>query len=713
MGTCRLRRTGRRAADAFAAAFAETAATVLAPDRTAIHAPFRAAIHATARATIHTPVRAAVLAAVVAAFIPLCLVAGPAFPQNWQQDDQVFNPSGIPSLLFSQPRFADLDADGDLDLILGSSEGRPLHFRNTGSPVAPAFAAGPDFFAPVDPLDAEVGVCADLDADGDLDFVTGGYNGLALYENTGTAAAPVFALHAGFFAGLAVGMYPVPTLADLDSDGDLDLLAGLSESGALKFYPNTGTPALAAFAEAQAEVWFDVGLYAYPWLADLDGDRDIDLAAGRDEHGFIYQRNDGDTLSWSWTADPDMFDTLGSGTYWNSPCLVDLDGDGRRDLIYGTSAGPLQHYRNGGPPENPAWIQDTSLFGGVLDVGAASSPFFHDFDGDGDLDLASGSQLGDIKYYENVGTSAAPAWAEASAYFASIDHSIYSAVALGELDGDGLPDAVVGDLSGALFFHHNTGSGFTWDPDVFAGINLGGWSVPRLVDMDYDGDLDLAAGNEAGRLRYFRNVGAGSMAWEEVVGFFGSIDVGSNCSPTLADYDHDGDVDLLTGDISHELQFFRRVGAGWQEDPTVVAGLTVGQNAAPAFGDLDGDGDLDLAVGNYSGTFNYFENTGPSAVPPGVELGAGPFRLDASPNPFRGALTVSFRLPRPSPVDLALYDASGRCVGRLLQGAREAGTHFVSWSPTGAGERALPSGVYYCRLQAPGISRTIVLTHIR
>jgi len=160
----------------------------------------------------------------------------------------------------------------------------------------------------------------------------------------------------------------------------------------------------------------------------------------------------------------------------------------------------------------------------------------------------------------------------------------------------------------------------------------------------------------------------------------------------------------------------------------VIASLKLyrDRRAVGAYIDLDGHfgnsiedareftcGDLDLAVGNYSGTFNYFENTGPSAVPPGVELGAGPFRLDASPNPFRGALTVSFRLPRPSPVDLALYDASGRCVGRLLQGAREAGTHFVSWSPTGAGERALPSGVYYCRLQAPGISRTIVLTHIR
>ena len=104
------------------------------------------------------------------------------------------------------------------------------------------------------------------------------------------------------------------------------------------------------------------------------------------------------------------FDGSETSTYWNSPCLVDLNGDGRPDLIYGTSAGPLQYYVNGGPPADPVWTANTSLFGGVLDVGAASSPFFFDFDADGDLDLVSGSQLGDIKYYENVGTNAAPAW---------------------------------------------------------------------------------------------------------------------------------------------------------------------------------------------------------------------------------------------------------------------------------------------------------------
>jgi len=101
--------------------------------------------------------------------------------QPWQQNDDIFNSSGVPSLPFSQPRFADLDGDGDQDMILGNLNDASVYLENLGTPTNPAFAPGFEIFTGISPLDAEMGVCADLDNDGDLDFAMGNYPGTFNY----------------------------------------------------------------------------------------------------------------------------------------------------------------------------------------------------------------------------------------------------------------------------------------------------------------------------------------------------------------------------------------------------------------------------------------------------------------------------------------------------------------------------------------------------
>lgn len=624
------------------------------------------------------------------------LMGQTVYGQLWSPNDAIFNPSGVPSLPFSQPRFADLDADGDVDMILGSVGENLLYMENSGSPTSPAFIPGEDVFENVPQLDAEMGVCVDLDDDGDLDLICGGFTGLNLYLNTGNATNPVFEKISGFFDGLAVGQNPIPDLADMDGDDDLDMVVGLSESGLVKIYTNTGSPMAAAFSEVSMVEIGDVGLYAYPNLNDLDGDGDQDLLVGRDGYGFVYYKNTGNPNMASWEEDPGVFEGLGMDTYWNSPGLADLNGDDQTDLVFGTYAGPLNYYINSGTPSVPAWTVNTTLFGGVIDVGAASNPYFFDYDGDGDLDLFTGTQLGDIKYYENTGTTTGPAWEENSDPFVSLKHSIYSAVAVGDVNNDGLPDAIVGDLNGHLYYHRSTGEGFVEETAYLQTVALGGWSAPRLADFDSDEDLDIIAGNEAGNLTYIRNEGSPeNPEWVVVPGFFGGIDVGMNCVAALYDIDFDDDLDVLCGNLSGSLTYFENQDGEWTQNAEIFQGISGGQNTTPALADLDGDGDPDLTLGQYSGIFNYYVNHIVATDMKKSIQNPANFAASIYPNPFSTSVQVRVFTAQATSLHMQVLNASGVQVME------------TSWHTGTSGDQTFPCDlsklspvIYYVRLSA-------------
>ncbi|MCB2221808.1 MAG: T9SS type A sorting domain-containing protein [Bacteroidetes bacterium] len=595
-------------------------------------------------------------------FITTILINSQVKGQPWTQNDNIFNPSGVPSLTFSQPRFADLDGDDDFDMILGSVGENPLYLENTGSSASPMFVPGADIFENVQSLDAEVGVFSDIDSDDDLDLISGGFTGLNLYKNIGTSLSPVFEKQPGIFNGLEVGQNPIPDFGDLDGDGDYDMVVGISESGLVKIYMNMGTPQEVEFNENNVSEVGDVGLYAYPHFCDIDQDEDQDLLLGRDSYGFVYYENTGNSTTAVWEINTTAFDGLGNDSYWNSPGLADLDDDGLTDLVFGTYAGPLKYYLNTGTSSAPDWTENTTLFGGVIDIGGASNPYFFDFDNDGDLDMFTGTQLGDIKYFENTGTITGPAWEENSSPFASLKHSIYSAVAMGDVNNDGLPDAIVGDLNGGLYYHRNTGDGFVKEPSFLQAVALGGWSAPRLADFDGDEDLDIIAGNESGNLTYIQNGGTPEdPEWSVVANFFGTIDVGMNCVPTVYDVDMDGDVDILCGNLSGSLTYFENQGGEWIQNNEIFMGISGEQNTTPALADLDGDGDPDLTLGQYSGIFNYWVN---HSVATGISLFNNKDIFNASiyPNPVIGKATIEMNGFEKEIVQLQILDLKGHIV---------------------------------------------------
>ena len=88
-----------------------------------------------------------------------------------------------------------------------------------------------------------------------------------------------------------IGSYSSPTFADLDGDGDLDLMAG-ENNGDFNYFQNTGTATAPVYAPVQTNPFglTNIGLYSSPTFADLDGDSDLDLMAGEYYGDFSFYR---------------------------------------------------------------------------------------------------------------------------------------------------------------------------------------------------------------------------------------------------------------------------------------------------------------------------------------------------------------------------------------------------------------------------------------
>jgi len=268
------------------------------------------------------------------------------------------------------------------------------------------------------------------------------------------------------------------------------------------------------------------------------------------------------------------------------------------------------------------------------------------------------------------------------------------------VNADGWPDAIVGDLNGGFYFHPNSGSGFSFDPEMLSEVALGGWSVPRLIDMDADNDLDIVAGNEAGNLFYFENSGTpSSPVWQETINFFNGIDIGSNCVPTVGDLNLNSNLDVVTGDLFGEVQFFANNEGTWLENTFPVSGISGDQNAAPALADLDNDGDLDLTLGDYDGTLSYYENqfivvAAENDIPHSLVL-----ELSNYPNPFNPSTEIRFQISNivgNEPADLAIYNLKGQKI-RLYTIAPYQ-TSLI-WDGKNNEGHQVTSGVYFARLK--------------
>ena len=601
---------------------------------------------------------------------------------------------GLTDISFgSSPAFADLDGDADMDLMTGDFYGNFLYFENTGTAAAPVYAApqtNPFGLTAFGYYSAPA--FADLDGDGDMDMMVGNsYGSFFYYENTGTAAAPVYAAPLTNPFGLTELYRSIPTFADLDNDGDLDMMAG-DRYGNFYYFQNTGTTSAPAYAAPLNNPFglSDIGINAAPAFADLDHDGDLDLISGSSVSSFYYFENTGTAATPLFAAvQTNPFGLSDVGMY-SAPVFVDLDNDGDLDLMAGEVFGNFYYFENTGTAAAPAYVNEYNQFG-LSDIGSWSAPTFADLDKDGDLDLMVGEFYGSFYYFENIGTAAAPAYAAVQTNpFGLSNIGADSSPTFADLDNDGDLDMLSGEFyTGFFYYFENTGTATApvyaapqTNPFGLSGIGLRSGSTPAFADLDGDGDMDMMAGSTGGTFSYFENTGtnASPVYAAPQTNPFGLSDIGNYTLPSFVDLDNDGDLDMMVGETAGSFFYFENTGTNaspvYATPQTNPFGLSIiGYNSAPAFADLDNDGDLDLMTGIVNGNFFYFENITTFSSGVAATNGLGAFIL--FPNPATDQVTVQFALSEPMKVTVKVVDLSGREIGMLLKDQLQEGAHSI------------------------------------
>lgn len=483
----------------------------------------------------------------------------------------------IPVSQVGLPGVVDMDGDGDLDIVVFSALGYNLEYHqnqskelgyncdslifkatddcwgdvNEGScgvtlNVCPFPKALHDFNRARPTKAQHAGSCIMcFDADGDTltDMILGDLScDSVIYLHNGGFAnnAHIDSYTSLYPPGKPIGMsiFPCTYYLDVDNDNKRDLLAAPALQGSQNvnntwLYNNTGADNAPALTYIKnnflQEDMIDLGEGAYPTMFDEDADGDLDLLVGNFGYfGSPYvsrlalYRNNGSTTAPSFTLITNDYASLSVNGMLNmAPTTGDLDGDGDSDLLVGDNGGRFSFFTNTAGVGNPAVFSSTATanfgngFLAGMDVGVRAYPQIIDLDKDGKLDIIAGNQAGKVYYYQNIGTGTAPSFTLVSSALGGVNVLQSLCSSLGQampfvFTDNGAYKMLVGSECGNLFLYDNIdgnlGGTFSLvSPNTF-GLREGAHSAPALYDLSGDGRLDLMLGNYSGGLGFFRGL---------------------------------------------------------------------------------------------------------------------------------------------------------------------------------------------------------------
>lgn len=369
-----------------------------------------------------------------------------------------------------------------------------------------------------------------------------------------------------------------PAIADLDPLYQGLEIVGLTWAKAnLYVWHSDGT-----VAWSKSNVWS----IASPAVGDLDGDGDLEIVIHTYTGDVRVFHHDGSEEAGLWPRS-----TSGS-VQWSTPALADLDADGDLEIVVGSVDGQVRAFHHDGS-DVVGW---PVTIGGVIEA----SPAVGDLEGNGSLEIVIVSNDGSVHVLSADGKKFSAQWPKTLP--GTMTHT--SSPVSGNLDDDSDMEIVAG-LGEKTDFQI-----FAWKLD---GTLLPGW--PKLIldsfieppgdsvlaNLDGDSALEVLVRSKNGDIHVWNGDGTQVANWPPINPNI-SATLGINSSPAVADFDADGDMEIvadagsspINGITRYKIAAFHHTGGpvtGWPKDIFNIYSSTA------AIADIDLDGSAEIVIG--------------------------------------------------------------------------------------------------------------------
>ena len=588
---------------------------------------------------------------------------------------------------------ADFNGDGYVDILTGSNhynDGCIAWYENDGTGA---------FQLPGIIIDSSVGVvsvtAADLDGDGDIDVISAPKQGneVVWYENDGSG---IFGVQ--IVISESTDEAKAVFAADLNGDDKIDVLSASDKDHKISWYGNDGT---GDFGIQQHIVYYHDEEPEFVCTSDLDNDGDMDvISAFSNDDKLTWHENYGDGIFSEWKM---ITDNINHPTDIN---ITDFDDDGDKDIL-SVSHTTYNNMITTSPSSKIVWIENygTGLFSEPMNIADTERGRIHiysgDIDGDNNPDVLAASRER-ISWFNN---------SDGTGMFGpqnviSTDAQSPSDITAADLNGDNAID-VLWSTSSEITWQENDGSGLFREENTISVSTWGARSV-YPTDLDGDGDLDVlyASAPDKNIIAWWQNDGSGN--FDCLIQIEENVDTPTDVM--TADLDNDGDLDIVSAsEDDNKIAWYENDGSLEFGGEQIITTDAAGARSIFA-ADLDSDGDIDILSASarddkIAWYENYYINTDIE------QMENSPNKLYLSqnfPNPFNPITTIEFSLKKNEHVHLNVYNTMGEKVATILNDFCLAGIHKIEFDGSN-----LPSGLYIYKINSKSFSSVRKMTLLR